>query len=185
MAAVASAADPVEAGSSSAPLVGTPGRRRRRASYSAAILNHADAAIKAAGVAMAEVDEAASAASKGKPAKGKGGGGWFNLANTVRCCVCAHRCGAIAATALTNSFVASTVLQFLPHCTIWPFTQVRGKVSKKKIRYQRDGFDLDLTYITPRIIAMGFPSEGTEGWIRNPMTEVQRFFEEYHPGRYM
>jgi len=66
-----------------------------------------------------------------------------------------------------------------------PPPQVRGKVSKKKIRFQKDGFDLDLTYITPRILAMGFPSEGTEGWIRNPMAEVQRFFEEYHPGRYM
>jgi hypothetical protein len=37
--------------------------------------------------------------------------------------------------------------------------------------------DLDLTYITPRVIAMGFPSTGVEAVYRNPMPEVKRFFE--------
>lgn len=57
---------------------------------------------------------------------------------------------------------------------------VRGLVSKKKRRYQKDGFDLDLTYITDQLIAMGFPSTGREASFRNPMTEVQRFFELKH-----
>lgn len=61
---------------------------------------------------------------------------------------------------------------------------VRGLVSKKKIRFKEDGFDLDLTYITPRIIAMGFPSEGKEGIYRNPMKDVQRFFATRHPGHF-
>ena len=31
---------------------------------------------------------------------------------------------------------------------------VRSMVSKKKKRFTEDGFDLDLSYVTPRIIAM-------------------------------
>lgn len=62
----------------------------------------------------------------------------------------------------------------------------RGLVSKKKIRYQQDGYDLDLAYITEQIIAMGFPVEGDglESKYRNPMEEVIRFMEEKHPGHY-
>eukprot|EP01126_Amoeba_proteus_P066819 TRINITY_DN9742_c0_g1_i3.p1 TRINITY_DN9742_c0_g1~~TRINITY_DN9742_c0_g1_i3.p1 ORF type:complete len:494 (-),score=135.54 TRINITY_DN9742_c0_g1_i3:73-1479(-) len=61
---------------------------------------------------------------------------------------------------------------------------MREKVSKKKIRYRKDGFDLDLTYITDRIIALGFPSIGKEALYRNPLTEVVRFFEHYHKDHY-
>lgn len=61
---------------------------------------------------------------------------------------------------------------------------VRSFVSKKKVRFLEDGFDLDLTYITPRIIAMGAPSEGSEAAYRNPLPEVQRFFEARHAGHF-
>ena len=62
--------------------------------------------------------------------------------------------------------------------------RLRGLVSKKKKRFQEDGFDLDLTYVTPQLIAMGFPSVGTEAAYRNPLPEVQRFFKERHEGHY-
>ena len=37
----------------------------------------------------------------------------------------------------------------------------RNLVSKQKRRFTQDGFDLDLSYITECIIAMGIPSQGT------------------------
>jgi len=61
---------------------------------------------------------------------------------------------------------------------------LRHKVSKNKRRYQEDGFDLDLTYITDRIIAMGFPSSKGEAMFRNPLTEVAKFFEKKHGNHY-
>lgn len=62
--------------------------------------------------------------------------------------------------------------------------KLRSLVSKKKLRYQKDGFDLDLSYITDRIIAMGFPSEGSEGLFRNPLPEVYRLLETKHKDHY-
>ncbi len=63
-------------------------------------------------------------------------------------------------------------------------SSVKGLVSKKKRRFVLDGFDLDLTYITNRIIAMGFPADGTESLYRNDMVDVQRFFNQRHEGHY-
>ena len=39
---------------------------------------------------------------------------------------------------------------------------------------------MDLSYVTDRIIAMGFPSEGKETLYRNPMSEVVKFMNKYH-----
>ncbi|EDR23256.1 phosphatidylinositol-3,4,5-trisphosphate 3-phosphatase and dual-specificity protein phosphatase PTEN, putative [Entamoeba dispar SAW760] len=61
---------------------------------------------------------------------------------------------------------------------------LREAVSKAKRRYQQFGFDLDLSYITPRIIAMGFPSEKFEAAYRNPLVDVLQFFETFHKGHY-
>ena len=61
---------------------------------------------------------------------------------------------------------------------------VKSLVSQDKTRFCYDGFDLDLTYITPRIIAMGFPSSSLEGIYRNSMEDVKKFFSKRHPNHY-
>jgi len=61
---------------------------------------------------------------------------------------------------------------------------LKSLVSKAKTRFCYDGFDLDLTYITIRIIAMGLPSTSIEGIYRNNMEDVKRFFYTRHKNHY-
>ncbi len=37
-----------------------------------------------------------------------------------------------------------------------------------------------ISYITNRVIAMGFPATGCESLYRNSLSEVKRYFEKYH-----
>ena len=81
---------------------------------------------------------------------------------------------------LTESEVSKTVTdKNKGHSNI-----VKSLVSQDKSRFCYDGFDLDLTYITPRIIAMGFPSSSIEGIYRNSMEDVKKFFTKRHPNHY-
>ncbi|EDW76061.2 uncharacterized protein Dwil_GK15265 [Drosophila willistoni] len=62
---------------------------------------------------------------------------------------------------------------------------IRNVVSKKRIRYKENGFNLDLTYICENIIAMGYPApDKFEGLYRNRFEDVFKFLEENHGQHY-
>lgn len=62
---------------------------------------------------------------------------------------------------------------------------VRNVVSENKRRFRVGRFDLDLTYIQPRIIAMSFPSSGRMALYRNHIKDVSEYLDERHgAGRY-
>ena len=57
---------------------------------------------------------------------------------------------------------------------------IKRLVSKQKRRFQDSDFDLDMSYITEKVIAMGFPSTGMEKMYRNSLTDVIKFFHSRH-----
>ncbi|CEF63969.1 Phosphatidylinositol 3,4,5-trisphosphate 3-phosphatase and dual-specificity protein phosphatase PTEN [Strongyloides ratti] len=58
-------------------------------------------------------------------------------------------------------------------------------VSQNRRRYICENFNLDLTYITDRIIAMGYPAEHSEKFYRNSMEDTKNFLEQYHSKHYL
>jgi len=61
---------------------------------------------------------------------------------------------------------------------------LRSIISGDKRRYTADGYNLDLTYITPRLIAMGLPGQGVSTLWRNRVEEVASFLDKNHFGHY-
>ncbi|KJH47205.1 hypothetical protein DICVIV_06727 [Dictyocaulus viviparus] len=64
------------------------------------------------------------------------------------------------------------------------FNPLRSVISQNRRRYTEDGFNLDLTYITDRIIAMGYPARSIERLYRNSMCHTVKFLERNHSGHY-
>ena len=62
---------------------------------------------------------------------------------------------------------------------------IRKLVSGKKKRFVDRKYNLDLSYITPRIIAMAYPGSGLETVYRNNIEQVSKFLKDRHPGNYM
>ena len=82
-----------------------------------------------------------------------------------------------------NAFMAGS--KAIADSPALPFRIARSLVSGSKMRFKDGGFDLDLSYVVPRVIALGLPATGLfEPLYRNPLSEVRRFFETYHPGKY-
>ena len=55
----------------------------------------------------------------------------------------------------------------------------------KTNRYKKGDYNLDLTYITSRIIAMALPGEGIKSIYKNHIETVAEFFEEFHKDHFM
>ncbi|XP_073159435.1 phosphatidylinositol 3,4,5-trisphosphate 3-phosphatase and protein-tyrosine-phosphatase PTEN1 isoform X2 [Henckelia pumila] len=61
---------------------------------------------------------------------------------------------------------------------------IRNLVSKKRRRMLVAGYDLDMTYITDRLLAMSFPAERMRAVYRNPLWQVKSALEMRHSGHY-
>ncbi|KAM6469372.1 cyclin-G-associated kinase isoform 2-T2 [Liasis olivaceus] len=65
------------------------------------------------------------------------------------------------------------------------FTNIKdtsSKVIQSVANYAKG--DLDISYITSRIVVMSFPAEGVESAIKNNIEDVRLFLDSKHPGRY-
>eukprot|EP01102_Stenamoeba_stenopodia_P019431 TRINITY_DN7336_c0_g1_i1.p1 TRINITY_DN7336_c0_g1~~TRINITY_DN7336_c0_g1_i1.p1 ORF type:complete len:411 (+),score=84.99 TRINITY_DN7336_c0_g1_i1:184-1416(+) len=63
--------------------------------------------------------------------------------------------------------------------------RVREKVSADRNRFNDGKYNLDLAYITPNIIAMGFPADGITAVYRNHIDQVSNMLRTYHEGLFM
>ncbi|KAK2987860.1 hypothetical protein RJ640_025627, partial [Escallonia rubra] len=61
---------------------------------------------------------------------------------------------------------------------------IRNLVSKKRRRMLVGGYDLDMSYITDRILAMSFPAERVRAMYRNPLWQVKSVLDMRHQGHY-
>ena len=61
---------------------------------------------------------------------------------------------------------------------------IKEIVSEGRIRMHRKNYDLDLVYITKRLIAMGYPATGCESFYRNKFKDVKNFLNEEHDHNY-
>lgn len=75
----------------------------------------------------------------------------------------------------------------LHHHVIYYLTKtlyIRNLVSKKRRRMLIAGYDLDMSYITDRLLAMSFPSERVRAMYRNPLWQVKSVLDMRHHERY-
>ena len=58
-------------------------------------------------------------------------------------------------------------------------------INSNNIRFIDRKYNLDLSYITPRIIAMGFPTIFPKSLIKNSVTDIANFLNERHGNNYI
>jgi hypothetical protein len=57
-------------------------------------------------------------------------------------------------------------------------------IIKRRMMYNKDGFSLDLSFVTPSCLVMSMPAVGSKANFSNPIEEVERFFDTKYPDRY-
>lgn len=62
---------------------------------------------------------------------------------------------------------------------------LRQIVGGPKNRFKQHGYNLDLTYITERIIAMAFPASGIEKLYRNSVDSIRQLLQNSHQNKYI
>ena len=72
------------------------------------------------------------------------------------------------------------VLNYLGNTKLYKANIFKRLVSKKKRRIQTEFYDLDMAYITERVIGMGFPATGCETLYRNSISDLRAFLDRYH-----
>ena len=58
-------------------------------------------------------------------------------------------------------------------------------ISKNESRFIDRKYNLDLSYITPRLITMSSPGKGLYGFIRNNINDFSNFLNERHGLQYL
>ena len=62
---------------------------------------------------------------------------------------------------------------------------IRSKTSKKSIRLIKGDYNLDLTYVTPRILAMSYPAQSfIKKLYRNDINSIAKYLKEEHDDNY-
>jgi phosphatidylinositol-3,4,5-trisphosphate 3-phosphatase and dual-specificity protein phosphatase PTEN len=52
---------------------------------------------------------------------------------------------------------------------------LRKIVSGKRNRFKDEDYNLDITYVTKRVLGMSFPASGVESMYRNNINDVRQF----------
>ncbi|CAI0453904.1 unnamed protein product [Linum tenue] len=84
--------------------------------------------------------------------------------------------------------VANATLQSSTHDSLISYLTtsniLRNLVSKHRRRMLIAGYDLDMSYITDRVLAMSFPAERMRAMYRNPLWQVKSVLDMRHGGHY-
>uniref|UniRef100_M4EBV4 Uncharacterized protein n=1 Tax=Brassica campestris TaxID=3711 RepID=M4EBV4_BRACM len=79
-----------------------------------------------------------------------------------------------------------SALELRPHILTYLTTNsyLRNLVSKKRRRLTMGGYDLDMSYISDKLLAMSFPAERMRAVYRNPILQVKSVLDMRHHNHY-